>query len=88
MTKRKLFHKSSPKKLLSEFNLKILVQVPSLTVSIAALYQSHAREFRTLLNLAHKKHFKFTERIAKQTLCAPSKTLAIKKAAKFCAKIY
>lgn len=36
MTKKKLFHRSGLKNLLSEFNLKIIVQVPSLTVSITA----------------------------------------------------
>lgn len=34
MTKKKLFHKSGLKNLLSEFNLKIIVWVPSLTVSV------------------------------------------------------
>lgn len=56
------------KKTLSEFNLKIPVQVPSLTVSLTVLCKTNAKELHTLQTLADKKHFNVTKRTFKHHL--------------------
>jgi len=55
---KKIVSQKQPKKLLSEFNLKILVQVPSLRMSITVLCKSHARKPCTLYVQASSLHIK------------------------------